>query len=192
MGKEHIMGTPGACYYCGQLGIKKGTLRNRGRRTRGSISGRRIISIKCTEASNIIFPSLYSIQAQGKLSLWDPFSGLWKRPVCVPGLFSDCTDATDPHLRKACPQATPAPRLQTPCLSTSWFLNGLSEARPRGSTLRRSESSTSSLCMGLDPALLLSSSQGPVSDSTAHTLLLPNFSSSLPSCPAITWVEKGS
>lgn len=102
--------------------------------------------------------------------------------VCVLGLSSDCTDVTGPLFYKGSLQASPAQRdfsksLPVHLLVPEWALRSQAHLLPR---------------MGLDPALLLSSSQDLASDSTPSTLLLPNSSSSLPSCPAITWVEKGS
>lgn len=107
-----MTGTPGSGYYCGQL--KKGTKERDSRTQRGGRRTRKEQLKKDNQCqmhrrSSIIFPCLSSIQTQGKLSLWDPFSGVWKRPVCVPGLSSDCVHTTEPLPHEDSPQASAKP-----------------------------------------------------------------------------------
>lgn len=79
--------------------------------------------------SSIIFPCLSSIQAQGKLSPWDPFSGLWKRPVCVPRPCSDYVPATDPLLQDGSPHAS-ANLSPIHLLVPEWALRGQAPEEP--------------------------------------------------------------
>lgn len=113
--------------YCGQLGLKKGTP---GHREVGGEPGRnisrRIISVKYTEGQvqffHVCLPSRPKVSCPHGTHFLASGRGLFVSQVHP---LTVCTPLTLFSMR-----ALPWLR-QSPLQSTSWFLNGLSEARPQ-------------------------------------------------------------